>query len=150
MTEPPTDINAPASLEASTRPPRFSWKLLLVVLVIGPCFAFLVFAAPDVTDRIDPFAGRQFDRDLWNELHGSEEPNNPRGKMVGDLRSRHLEAGMSREAVEELLGKPDWATYEYVWQYNLGMYSGYRIDYDSLDIHFDDDGRLSHIEIVQH
>ena len=34
--------------------------------------------------------------------------------------------------------------------YNLGMWSGFRMDYDFLDIYFDDQGRVVDVLIVQH
>ncbi len=34
--------------------------------------------------------------------------------------------------------------------YRLGFWSGFRIDPDSFDIHFDDQGRVARIAIVQH
>lgn len=34
--------------------------------------------------------------------------------------------------------------------YTLGMWSGFRIDYDSLDIYFDSNDRVCRVCIIQH
>lgn len=97
-----------------------------------------------------PFADRRFDRQLWLAQHESTDPDNPRGQMADDLRQRHLSPGMARERVLELLGEPDFEKTPAVFKYNLGAWSGFRIDYDSLDVHFDGTGRLTETRVVQH
>jgi hypothetical protein len=37
-----------------------------------------------------------------------------------------------------------------MYEYNLGMWSGFRIDYDGLQVHFDSQGRLTYTQCVQH
>ncbi|MCU0707964.1 MAG: outer membrane protein assembly factor BamE [Pirellula sp.] len=99
---------------------------------------------------MDPFAGRYFDRELWHRFHEDDDPDNPRASMVTDLQWNYLKKGMTRSDVEELLGTPDFEKRDDVYSYNLGMWSGHRMDYDSLDIHFDADGKLADVRRLQH
>jgi outer membrane protein assembly factor BamE (lipoprotein component of BamABCDE complex) len=70
--------------------------------------------------------------------------------MADDLRKNHLYSGMTKKQVLELLGEPDFEKQSHVFKYVLGGWSGFRIDYDSLDIYFDSAGRLTKTRIVQH
>lgn len=97
----------------------------------------------------DPFSGRWFNQTLWQKLDGSLDPDNPRGSMVLDLKQRYLKKGVSRSYVISLLGEPDCENTDEILSYNLGMWSGFRIDYDSLDIRFED-GLLVESYCVQH
>jgi hypothetical protein len=67
-----------------------------------------------------------------------------RGHMVRDLTSRHLSPGISRSEILALLGNT--ATRQTnrgkLIEYDLGMCSGFRIDYDVLAILLDDNDRL--------
>lgn len=98
----------------------------------------------------DPFDDRRFDRSVWLAMHGSQDRDNPRGPMARDVQRILLEAKMSRAQVREMLGSPDGHETPSLWQYTLGMWSGFRIDYDSLDVHFDDRGRATKVRVVQH
>ena len=98
----------------------------------------------------NPFNDRRFSEKEWKEFHLSDEPNNPRGRMAYDIRDHVLKTGMKRQDVLAILGQPDlYEGQEYI-SYNLGMWSGFRMDYDSLDIHFDEHGGFTHVRILQH
>lgn len=101
-------------------------------------------------DWLDPFAGQSFDRAVWHKFHNNHEPDNPRASMSKDLRRRYLRQGLTKQEVVKLLGEPDMNKSDNMYEYNLGMWSGFRIDYDGLQIHFDAEGRLSYVQCVQH
>ena len=89
-----------------------------------------------------PFDQRRFDAAVWQVHQQDTDPDNPRGPMVGDLSRRYLRRGQTRARVLALLGPPnDDATASEV-NYTLGMWSGWRIDYDLLELTFDAHGRL--------
>lgn len=90
-----------------------------------------------VLDVSDPFGGREFDRHVWL-THPECDPDNPRARMYADLAKNHLRPGMTREAVQVLLGEPDTA--EGDWP--LGFASGFGVDCDFLHVEFDRTGRL--------
>lgn len=99
----------------------------------------------------NPFNDRPFDRQVWLAMRDSEEHDNPRGQMAQDIRKRHLKRGMTRKEVENLLGKPDLSSSsDNPWQYILGEWSGFRMDTDTLDVHFDERGRVSGTRLHQH
>ena len=140
------ESEAPKS-NGTSRLPRFSIRALLLVTAI---VAFSIVSFNWIRMWLDPFAGRKFNRDLWHQYDNNDDPDNPRASMVSDLRWRYLDTGMTRAEVEKLLGTPDFKKRDDMYSYNLGMWSGFRIDYDSLDIHFDPDGRLINVRRVQH
>lgn len=72
-----------------------------------------------------------------------------RGGMAYDIKTNVLPAGLSEMAVKRLLGEPD-STRGNTYEYLLGMCSGLRIDFDTLDVKFDSDGRLIDVQITQH
>ena len=98
----------------------------------------------------NPFNDRKFNATEWKEFHESHDYDNPRGTMAYHLRDKVLTKGMKRNEVKAILGEPDYSEGRNVLKYNLGMWSGFRIDYDSFDIYFDTTEKLTHIEIVQH
>jgi hypothetical protein len=101
-------------------------------------------------DYLDPFAGRSFDRDVWHQFHGKDAPDNPRASMVASLQRSYLHSGLTRDQVVALLGEPDMEKRPEMYEYNLGMWSGFRVDYDGLQVHFDPQGRLIRTQCVQH
>ena len=119
--------------------------LTLIVAVAIGIFGYVFY---DLINN--PFNDRRFRETEWKEFHQNDDPDNPRGKMSYHLRDKVLIEGMSMDKVRSLLGDPDYAETENVLKYNLGMWSGFRIDYDSFDIYFDDDKELTHVDIVQH
>ena len=131
-------------LDESPRNNRKQRFLLLFTLPL------LLFAGSELcTVLFSPFSGRLFDQDVWHSQSGSDSADNPRASMVHDLEWRYLHAGMSRAQVVKLLGEPDWHKQPDRYSYNVGMWSGFRIDYDSLDVHFVGDS-LTHVRRVQH
>jgi len=115
-----------------------------ILIGVGGFFAFILYELIN-----DPFNDREFDQVVWMSFHESIEADNPRGNMAYDIIDR-LKSGMSRADVLTLLGTPDFDEQANCLSYNLGMWSGFRIDYDSLDIFFDDSGNFSYAVIVQH
>ncbi|MBP9707348.1 MAG: outer membrane protein assembly factor BamE [Oligoflexales bacterium] len=70
--------------------------------------------------------------------------------MADDLIASKLLDGLTKEKVEDLLGKPDKTEYFYGWDfvYWLGDERGVlRIDSEWLMINFNDDGRVSEYTI---
>ena len=98
----------------------------------------------------NPFNDSKFDREVWLEFADNDDPDNPRGGMACDVRRIVLSKGKRKAEVLSLLGEPDFAKDEQVFKYNLGMWSGFRIDYDSLDVRFDAHGKAVEVQIVQH
>jgi len=103
-----------------------------------------------VTNRADPFDVEPFDREVWLAMHNYELRDNQRGPMANDLRQKLLAERMTQEQVRELLGPTDWHEERGLLMYTLGMWSGHGIHYDSLDIHFDDEGRVLSVDIHRH
>lgn len=101
----------------------------------------------------NPFDDQKFDGSTWKAEHALQSSNSVRGRMIDDLRANHLRLGMTQAEVLELLGPTD-AESEYAQlSYLVGMYSGMRMDFDTLDLHFDGatkSNRLVKIVIVQH
>ena len=126
---------------------RFRLRAFIVlVAVVVVAFAGI----RSCNNRLDPFSGRTFDRELWHHFHENDDPDNPRASMVASLKSKHLRPGLSRQQVTNLLGEPDVAKTPEMYEYNLGMWSGFRIDYDGLQIYFDAQGQLTRVQRVQH
>ncbi|APZ92131.1 hypothetical protein Fuma_01736 [Fuerstiella marisgermanici] len=120
---------------------RYLILFTIPLLLFGGCELF--------TFLCSPFSGRVFDRDVWLAQYGSRAADNPRASMVQHLKWAHLRTGMTRSEVVQLLGEPDWEKQMNLFSYNVGMWSGFRMDYDSLDVHFLGD-YLSHVRCVQH
>ena len=138
-------LGQPVEFRSSDRPNRRNKRFLALFVI--PAVAF---AGCQVTTLLfSPFSGRVFDRDVWHAQAGSEDSDNPRASMVHHLKWRYLLPGTSRSTVIQVLGEPDWEKQADVYSYNVGMWSGFRIDYDSLDIHFRGD-TVTHVRCVQH
>ena len=128
-------------------------SVLIGVLALAAALAaagFLYVASPLLFFLNDPFDDRPFDREVWLQMSGSEDHENPRGRMADDVRRRLLEDRPDRDGVVQLLGEPDFGREESLYQYHLGAWSGFRIDYDSLDVHFDGEGLVEAVRFVQH
>jgi hypothetical protein len=91
-----------------------------------------------------------FDAAVWKSFNNNDDPDNPRGQMFDDLTKSYLKKGLPKKGIEALLGPADLKSENYFWSYNLGMWSGFRMDYDSLDLKFDHDGKLTKFYRVQH
>ncbi len=120
----------------------------VVVSVLLVSVGFLLFLRCFIFPN--PFNDQRFNQSLWAAYSGSTDPNNPRGQMYEDLTKKKLKKGMSKQDILTLLGEPDFSKDETVFKYNLGAWSGFRIDYDSLDIEFDQDGKVKVFYRVQH
>jgi len=107
--------------------------LLLMVLFFSGCMKHMTADYP--------FDDRKFDSTVWKSYHKNMDHDNPRGQMVDDL-FNHLRKGFSREEITRLLGEPDLEVSDNLFSYNLGMWSGFRMDYDSFDLEFDNSGKL--------
>lgn len=73
--------------------------------------------------------------------------------MIDDLRANHLRLGMTQGETLELLGPADADSEHAQLSYLVGMYSGMRVDFDTLDLHFDGptkSNRIVKIVVVQH
>jgi len=148
--------------------------LLLLTLLVGSAYAFLerVFGVG--------LLHRPFEREAW-AAEGLEDGDRRRvrERMVRNLVKRHLELGMPRAEVEELLGAPDpdpalAPREEGDWIYALGATIFERIHFTwwtltdepdedlsdfeevtnilrfrALMVGFDQDGRVDRIEIVE-
>ena len=98
----------------------------------------------------DPFNDRAFDQALWHNHHNDTSQDNPRGKMAHHLATVLETQRMTRGEVLTLLGQPDAPTEGNMLSYELGMWSGFRIDNDTFDIHFDTADRVIDATVVQH
>jgi hypothetical protein len=88
--------------------------------------------------------------DLGSGIQGSSSLK--RGMMLQDLCNNHLRKGMHKEEVRKLLGTPEnqgkgpGFGLEHLpanqWTYDLGSWSGFRVDGDFLTIIFDKENRL--------
>ena len=97
-----------------------------------------------------PWDNDDFDRDAWIALRDNMDRSNPRGEMYDDLVANHLKVGMTRDEVAMLLGEPDLSEKRPdSWMYRLGMWSGYRMDYDALQVSFDEHGRVTGVRRFQ-
>jgi len=86
-----------------------------------------------------PFSAERFDPAKWKAgLAASQDGECVRGRMANDIISTIVVAGTPRQRVENILGPPQRA--ENGWtDYELGMCSGLRIDYDSLHVDYAED-----------
>src|SRR3990167_2740150 len=106
-------------------------KLIVITIIFLICLS-VGYVYFKVTKSDNAFKSRKFDEVLLLKYANSKEPKNPRGEMYYDLEKNYLYEGMDKTAVIELLGQPDssLSTNE-IFSYNLGTWSGYRIDFDT-------------------
>ena len=125
-------------------------KIIASILAVGLLgyVAFVWYVAYVVFDT--PFDNKEFDKIVWQKYHKDMNPDNPRGEMYKSLIEDYLKQGMTKREIIQLLGEPDYKDEENLLSYNLGMWSGFRIDYDSLDLNFSNDGNLVKYYRVQH
>ena len=96
------------------------------------------------------FRTSSFNQEEWKSLNKKTgDFSCYRGGMAHDIRTNILHAGQTLGEVEALLGKPDIDKGE-IKEYFLGMCSGLRIDFDTLDVHFNAEGKLTTVHTVQH
>jgi hypothetical protein len=116
----------------------------LLIVLIAALFVMRYFAGDH------PFDDRNFDAAVWRSFNNDRNPDNPRGQMFDDLCNNHLRKGLSKQKVMGMLDPPDEKSEMNFLSYNLGMWSGYRMDYDTLDLVFDGEGNLVKFYRVQH
>ena len=115
--------------------------LLLAAVVTLICFR-----------SYDTFPWERFDQQKWlayNSLPDGNQSDCYRGPMVFSLRHYYLKSGMDYSTVRKLLGKPDLEK-DGCLHYTLGMCSGLGMDFDSLNISFDDERHLTKSFTEQH
>jgi len=133
--------------------PRRKWSTLRVVgtLLAIAFTTFILFVGWQYwlyTGGI--FKTFSFDRQEWRLLNRkTDDFSCYRGGMAHDIKTNILRAGQTTNEVETILGMPD-SIKGSVHEYNLGMCSGLRIDFDSLDVHFNTVGQVDGVYIVQH
>jgi predicted XRE-type DNA-binding protein len=98
----------------------------------------------------DPFNDLAFDKALWHQHRNDTSPDNPRGNMAHDLATLLETEQMTRAEVITLLGQPDARSSDTMLSYQLGMWSGFRIDNDTLDVFFDHADHVIDARVVQH
>jgi hypothetical protein len=102
-----------------------------------------VFTFLSACDLDDVLTTNHFDQKAWKALHGSLVIENPRAKMVDDLKTNYLKAGMSQVDVEALLGKADRIRNKQ-FLYRVGI-SKFSTDYSFLTLIYDDKDKLKEI-----
>lgn len=126
------------------------WRLLGISIATLAIFAVAFLGWQYWLFHGGVFLTSKYDPSEWKALaNGTSDFSCYRGGMAGDIRSRVLHTGMSKTEVEALIGPPD-STRDGVLEYFLGMCSGLRIDFDTLDVHLDADGKVKNVLIVQH
>ena len=80
-------------------------------------------------------------------MHNSGQSH---GRMYYDIERRLERTAPTREEVLQLLGEPYREDEHGTLEYSLGAWSGFRIDFDSMYVNFDRDGRVSGVCKVQH
>jgi hypothetical protein len=105
---------------------------------------FIAFTFLSACDLDDVLTINHFDQKAWKALHGSLVIENPRAKMVDDLKTNYLKAGMSQVDVETLLGKADRVrNKQFLYRLGMGKFSE---NYSFLTLIYDDKDKL--IEIL--
>ena len=106
------------------------------VFAVGAA-VLLSFGWNAVDLRFRPYGDRRFDAATWQADGGMSVPRSRRGLMVGDLRARVIRAGMTRADVLTTMGEPEFRSADGSVGYALGLWSGSKRDYDSMDVEFD-------------
>lgn len=131
------------------------WFKLARVLLLWAVSLFVVAALGIVSFswwmHSHVFSISKFDPVIWFAPASNEtESSCYRGGMAHDIIDRLLNGNMTNRQVESLLGKPEEGSLPSHYTYTLGMCSGFRFDYDTLDIYFNDKGTYVHATIIQH
>ena len=96
-----------------------------------------------------PLSAEAFDASRWRAgLRASREGECVRGRMANDIIATVARPGRPKSAVEAALGAPQGMRGE-IADYELGMCSGLRIDFDSLYVEYAD-GKVLRSYHVQH
>ena len=142
-------------------------KTILIATLIALPIAVIIVAAvimfTPIGMHVAPFYGDTFDPGRWRTAHQGKTPTEVakkqsqciRGAMYGDLKHRVLKPGINRAKVVALIGVPDFGSGgvhkgHQCARWNLGMCSGFKIDFDSLNVCFDKEGIVRHVFRLQH
>ena len=131
-------------------------KIIKLVFLIGllsvllfALFVYLLF----FTDVIS-FRGADFDKKIWSEAPNINQGIDCiRGEMYTDLKNNYLKKGISITEVKDLLGNTEYSKYSNYTNcldYELGMCSRLRVDYDSMLVCFDDKDKVDYVTHIQH
>ena len=130
-----------------------TWTLgrIASALVIGAVVFFVAFVGWQYwLFRGGIFRTSSFDASEWKSSNRmTSDSSCYRGGMAHDIKTNVLRVGQTKTEVEKLLGAPDSDRRGY-HEYLLGMCSGLRIDFDTLDVHFDAANRLVNVQVIQH
>lgn len=126
---------------------KFGIRALLVFVAV---VAIATVSIRTVTSLVDPFDNLSFNSTEWKQAKDREV----KARMSRDAILNGLEAGMTREEVQHLLGEPDdiiTANHDSggsvllgveTFSYYIGSWSMYGFDDAFVYIHFDRDGRV--------
>lgn len=117
----------------------FKLFMILISMVFALYITIIIYIGSSFENHFDDL---EFDPKVWKKYYKNMDVNSLRGKMYEDLILNYLKKNMLKEDVIKLLGKPDEINKDKEFSYNLGMWSGLRIDYDSLNIKFDRNNRV--------
>lgn len=106
-------------------------------------FAVLTLIAWFCGSVLSPFDDREFDAAIWRQYAESSDWQSPRGPMYEDLKRTLLRDRPTRDGVLKMLGEPDDPERDGSLRYRLGAWSGFRIDYDTMTVTFDQSQRVS-------
>jgi hypothetical protein len=82
----------------------------------------------------------RFDEVIWKAQLGSQAADNPRAKMLVDLKENYIKIGMMQTEVEAILGKADrMRNGQHLYRLGMGRFAA---DYSYLALVYDEVGRL--------
>lgn len=132
------------------------WLVKRIFQMIGLGGLALLALALGTREILDYRNKADFNQALWRSAPACGrdgcDAECVRGQMVRDLTSRYLTPGMQQSAITALLGDaaPRQTSRGKLIEYDLGMCSGFRMDYDVLVILFGDDDRFIKSWTEQH
>jgi hypothetical protein len=112
-------------------------RIVRAVVVSLACCLVVVLTACSASDR--------FNAEAWQRSDGSDPKDMTRCQMVDDLMTNYLHTGISREEVFKLIGEPTDAP---VVQRLIGV-CGFGVDYEYLELTFDEAGKLKEVRRIQ-
>lgn len=124
--------------------------LIYIIVSISITLSLLWFSAPHIGHyffHVVPFNGSTFNKKKWvaaeegrtDQEQADLDSQCIRGAMVSDLKKKYLTSKTTKIDVINLLGptrNTGTQDNQTCLQYNLGMCSGFKVDYDSLVICF--------------
>ncbi|MGD9889152.1 MAG: hypothetical protein AB7S56_07815 [Halothiobacillaceae bacterium] len=127
-----------------------------IIKVVAIAFAAFLFISGVLLgafvwwSSVGVFSTEKFNHSKWlAPVSDAQDVTCYRGGMAIDIRHRLLVHEQTKQFVKSLLGKPDFES-ETEYRYILGMCSGIGMDYDDLHIYFDNQGKITGTEIIQH